>query len=96
MSCGGLITFSHIAVVGGSIAQIVGTDERRTSVTVTADPANPGPLFLLASPSQPVSQGWPILPGAGYVFGGSATPYGARVAIYVAGTGTLFVATEGA
>lgn len=93
--CGGLITFSRVTVDGGR-AQVVGTDNTRTSVVVTADPNNAAAVVLLSSPSQPLSQGWPLVPGAGYVFGGSAVPHGARAAIYVAGTGTLFVATEGA
>lgn len=93
--CGGLITFSRVTVENGRPQQVVGTDNNRTSVTVTADPNNTDPMVLLSGPSQPVSQGWPLLPGAGYVFGGSAVPHGARAAIYVGGAGTLFVATEG-
>lgn len=95
-NCGGLITFSRVTCAAGKVAQVVGTDNNRTSVTVTADPANVGSMVLLASASQPSSQGWPVLPGAGYVLGGSGTPFGARAALYVSGAGTLFVATEGA
>lgn len=94
--CGGLITFSRVTVAAGKVAQVVGTDNNRTSVTVTADPDNIGPMTLLSGLSQPLSQGWPLLPGAGYVFGGSAVPHGARAAVYVGGAGTLFVATESA
>jgi hypothetical protein len=98
-SCGGLITFSNLTVSDQIASQIVGADEGRVSVTVKASPANVGTVYLLASPSQPISQGWALVAGEGYVFGGGATPYGARVALYVRGSipgQVVYVTTEGA
>jgi hypothetical protein len=69
-SCGGLITFSNLTVSHEIASQIVGADEGRSSVTVKASPANTGTVYLLASPSQPIGQGWALAPGEGYVFGG--------------------------
>jgi len=95
-SCGGLITFSSVTVAGGRPAQVVGTDNNRSSLTVKAALTNVGVLVLLSSPSQPVSQGWPLAAGEGYVLGGPPDGRGARAALYVSGTGQLNIATEGA
>ena len=97
-SCGGLLTFSTLAVSAVMATQIVGTDENRVSVTVKASPANIASLYLVADPSQPASQGWALAPGEGYVFGGQGTPYGARAALYVKATvanQVVYVTTEG-
>jgi hypothetical protein len=93
-SCGGLTSFSSITVAG--IAQVVGADEHRSSLTVKAAATNVGVLVLLTSQSQPVSEGWPLAAGEGYVFGGAPDGRGARPALYVSGTGRLLIATEGA
>ena len=97
-SCGGLITFSTLTVSAATASQVTGTDEGRVSVTVKAAVTNTGTLYLLASPSQPVGQGWPLAPGEGYVFGGQGTPYGARAALYVIASipgQQVYVTTEG-
>jgi len=95
-SCGGLITFSSLVVSGGVPVQVVGTDNNRSSLTVKAAMTNVGVLVLLSSPSQPVSQGWPLAAGEGYVFGGAPDGRGARAALYLSGTGQLNIATESA
>jgi len=95
-SCGGLITFSSLTVAGGPPVQVVGTDNNRSTLTVKAASSNVGVLVLLASPSQPVSQGYPLAAGEGYVFGGPPDGRGARAALYLSGTGQLNIATEGA
>lgn len=97
-ACGGLIGFSRVTLSPRVATQVVGTDEHRVSVTVKAAITNTNPIFLVGSHSQPQSQGWELLPGEGYVFGGSGMPYGARAAIYalaqVAGQ-DIYITTEG-
>lgn len=97
-ACGGLIMFSTLTPSSKVATQVVGADERRVSVTVKASLTNTNPIYLVASPSQPLSQGWELLPGEGYVFGGSGAPYGARAALYVrslVADQQLYVTTEG-
>jgi hypothetical protein len=90
--------FSRLTLSPDVATQVVGTDENRVSVTVKSAITNTNPVYLVASSSQPQSQGWELLPGEAYVFGGSGTPYGARAALYalapVAGQ-DLYVTTEG-
>lgn len=97
-ACGGLISFSTLTLSPAVATQVVGTDESRVSVTVKSAQTNTATVSLLASASQPASQGWALQPGEGYVFGGQGTPYGARAALYARASAAgqlLYVSTEG-